>query len=436
MTKGGGSAGNRNETKGLMHHFQYQDGILHAEGVNLAQLADQVGTPAYIYSQATLTRHFHAFSQAFADLNALICYAVKANTSRAVMNLFASLGGGADIVSGGELRRALAAGVPADSIVYSGVGKSDSDIIAALKAGICMFNLESVQELGVISELAGRLGVKAPVSFRVNPDVDARTHPKITTGLAKNKFGLDMELAFQQYQVAASLPNLTLRGISCHIGSQLTDAAPFADALDRVAVLVERLEQVGIKLELLDLGGGLGITYRDEEPPLPSQYAAVLKERAQQLGLRLVLEPGRVLVGNAGILLTRVLYTKETPAKKFVVADAAMNDLIRPSFYDSYHELMPVNHALAGRPSMVADLVGPICETGDFLAREREMPIYRRGDLVAVMSAGAYGFAMSSNYNSRPRAVEVMVNGDRWQVVRERETVEDLMRGERLPQWD
>ena len=417
-----------------MHHFNYKNGILHAEDVSLEDIAREVGTPAYVYSQATLIRHFKAFSKAFEGMDHLVCYAIKANSNKAVMALFASLGGGADIVSGGELARALAAGVRPDRIVYSGVGKTVEEMEAALKAGILMFNLESVDELQVLDQAAGRLGVKAPVSFRVNPDVDAVTHPKITTGLAKNKFGLDMETAFRQYPMAAKLPNVEIKGISCHIGSQITDTRPFADSLKRVARLVEKLDEIGINLSLLDLGGGLGITYDQETPPHPEEYADALKETVTRLGLKLILEPGRVLVGNAGILLSQVLFTKQTPAKRFIIVDTAMNDLIRPSFYDSYHAIWPVEKARAEELA-TADVVGPICETGDFLARDRRLPMFERGDLMAVLSAGAYGFAMSSNYNSRPRAAEVLVNGDRFSLVRERETLEDLSRGEALPDW-
>lgn len=417
-----------------MHHFNYKNGILHAEDVSLEDIAREVGTPAYVYSQATLMRHFEAFSKAFEGMDHLSCYAVKANSNKAVMALFASLGSGADIVSGGELVRALAAGMRPDRIVYSGVGKTVEEMEAALKAGILMFNLESVDELQVLDQVAGRLGVKAPVSFRVNPDVDAVTHPKITTGLAKNKFGLDMETAFRQYPMAAKLPNVDIKGISCHIGSQITDTRPFADSLQRVARLVEKLGEIGISLSLLDLGGGLGITYNQETPPHPEEYAAALKETVTRLGMKLILEPGRVLVGNAGILLAEVLFTKQTPAKRFIIVDAAMNDLIRPSYYDSYHAIWPVEKARASELAM-ADVVGPVCETGDFLARDRELPMFERGDLMALLSAGAYGFAMSSNYNSRPRAAEVLVNGDRFSLVRERETLEDLSRGEALPDW-
>jgi diaminopimelate decarboxylase len=417
-----------------MHHFSYKDGTLHAEDVNLEQIAQQVGTPAYIYSQATLTRHFEAFSKAFEGMDHLVCYAVKSNSNKAVIALFASMGGGADIVSGGELARAMAAGVDPKRIVYSGVGKTVEEMEAALKAGILMFNLESVDELEVLDQVAGRLGVTAPVSFRVNPDVDAQTHPKITTGLAKNKFGLDMETAFRQYPIAAKLPNVEIKGISCHIGSQITDTRPFADALDRVARLVEKLREIGINPGLLDLGGGLGITYHQETPPQPFEYAAALKDTIKHLDMKLILEPGRVLVGNAGVLLARVLFTKQTPAKRFIIVDAAMNDLIRPSFYDSYHAIWPVEKTRATELAK-ADVVGPICETGDFLARDRNLPMFQRGDLMAVLSAGAYGFAMSSNYNSRPRAAEVLVKGDRFSVVRERETIQDLSRGENLADW-
>ncbi len=417
-----------------MHHFNYRDGRLFAEDVPLATIAEEVGTPTYVYSQATLTRHFRAFEEAFAGVDHLVCYAVKANTNRAVMALFASLGGGADIVSGGELHRALTAGVPADKIVYSGVGKTEREMQDALTAGILMFNMESLEELEVLEEMAGRLDKKAPVAIRVNPDVDARTHPKITTGLARNKFGLPVDDALNAYRMIHQSPHLEVRGISCHIGSQLVEIKPFADALERMAALVHRLRDEGIHPELLDLGGGLGITYHQEEPPQPDQYAAALKDTVRSLGMKLVLEPGRVLVGNAGILLARVHYTKDTAVKHFVIADAAMNDLIRPSFYDSFHAVWPVEKD-PDRGEVTADLVGPICETGDFLARDRTMYDFKRGDLLAVMSAGAYGFAMSSNYNSRPRAAEVLVNGERFAVVRRRETIEDLMRGESLPDW-
>ncbi|MCF8042092.1 MAG: diaminopimelate decarboxylase [Desulfarculaceae bacterium] len=417
-----------------MHHFSYKNGELYAEDVPLATIADQVGTPVYIYSQATLERHFKAFDQAFEGLDHVVCFAVKANSNQAVIATMARLGAGADIVTGGELARSMAAGVPAERIVYSGVGKSEAEMRSALEAGILMFNIESAQELAVLNEVAGSMGKKAPVSLRVNPDVDAQTHPKITTGLSKNKFGMDIDLAFKQYQEAAKLPNVELKGVSCHIGSQLTKVEPFADALERVGVLIGRLRGAGIELELLDLGGGLGITYDQEEPPSPAQYADALKEQAGRLGLKLVLEPGRVIVGNAGIMMCKVLFTKDTPTKHFIIVDAGMNDLVRPAMYDSFQAIWPVNEDL-DRPQVVSDVVGPICETGDFLARDRGLPDMHRGELVAVMSAGAYGFSMSSTYNSRPRVAEVMVSGDRWSVVRRRETTEELMRGESLPKW-
>ena len=417
-----------------MHHFSYKNGELYAEDVPLATIAGQVGTPVYVYSQATLERHFKAVDQAFEGLDHVVCFAVKANSNQAVIATMARLGAGADIVSGGELFRSMAAGVPAGRIVYSGVGKSEAEMRSALDAGILMFNIESAQELVVLNEVAGRMGVKAPVSLRVNPDVDAQTHPKITTGLSKNKFGMDIDLAFKQYQEAAKLPNLELKGVSCHIGSQLTKVEPFADALERLGVLIGRLRGAGIELELLDLGGGLGITYDQEEPPSPAQYAQALKEQASRLGLKLVLEPGRVIVGNAGIMMCKVLFTKDTPTKHFIIVDAGMNDLVRPAMYDSFQAIWPVREDL-DRSQVVSDVVGPICETGDFLARDRGLPDMRRGELVAVMSAGAYGFSMASTYNSRPRVAEVMVSGDRWSVVRRRETTEELMRGESLPKW-
>jgi diaminopimelate decarboxylase len=417
-----------------MHHFNYRQQVLFAEDVDLREIAAKVGTPCFVYSQATLIRHMKAFGEAFKGLDPLICLAVKANTNRAVIATFAAMGGGVDIVSGGEMYRSLAAGVPADRIVYSGVGKTIREMELGLENGILMFNIESIQEMHMLNQVAGRLGVKAPVSFRVNPDVDAKTHPKITTGLAVNKFGLTMEDAFEQYQVARALPNLELKGISCHIGSQLTQTSPFADALNRLVELISKLRAKDIELELLDLGGGLGITYDHETPPEPAEYAATLRETLEKLGMRPVLEPGRALVGNAGILLSEVVVTKKTPVKNFVVLDAAMNDLMRPSFYGSYHGVQPVQ-IRKDQETITADVVGPICETGDFLAKDREVPRFEPGDLVALMSAGAYGYTMSSNYNSRPRAPEVLVNGDKWAVVKTRETYEDLCRGESLPNW-
>ncbi len=417
-----------------MHHFEYRNNRLFAESVDLAELAREVGTPAYVYSQATLTRHFEAFQNAFSEFTPLICFAVKANSNKAVMSLFASMGGGADIVSGGELFRALNAGVPSKRIVYSGVGKTLAEIRQALEADILVFNLESAQEMQVLNRMAGEMGVKAPVGIRVNPDVNAKTHPKITTGMAKNKFGVPVDETIVLFEQARDLPNLEIKGVSCHIGSQLTEISPFADTMERMASLVEKLRTDGHTVEYLDLGGGLGITYNHENPPLPSEYADALKDTVSRLDVKLILEPGRVIVGNAGILLCQVNFTKQTSLKRFVVVDAAMNDLIRPSFYDSYHGILPVLKN-PEEESIVADVVGPICESSDFLARDREMPSFKRGDYMALMSAGAYGFVMSSNYNSRPRAAEVMVYGDKFQVVRKRETYQDLIRGEEIPSW-
>ncbi|MGD8562337.1 MAG: diaminopimelate decarboxylase [Desulfarculaceae bacterium] len=417
-----------------MHHFEYKENKLYAEQVSLEEIAQEAGTPAYVYSQATLTRHFQAFTQAFAGLDALTCFSVKSNSNRAVLALFASLGGGADIVSGGELARCLAAGVPADRVVFSGVGKTEEEMEFSLKSGILMFNMESSQELRRLNQVAARMGLKAPVSFRVNPDVDAQTHPKITTGMAKNKFGLPVDDAFAQYQEAHQMPNLEVKGVSCHIGSQLTQVSPFADALERLSLLIQKLRSAGMEVSNLDLGGGLGITYDDESPPDLQTYAGALKDTVKRLGVKLILEPGRVIVGNAGILLARVLYTKQTTAKRFLVVDAGMNDLVRPAMYDSYHAIWSVQRP-ASEENIVADVVGPICESSDFLARDRGLAQFEPGDLMAVMSAGAYGFTMSSNYNSRPRAPEILVNGDQWAVVRQRETYQDLMQGESLPEW-
>ena len=417
-----------------MHHFEYKDNRLFAESVDLTQLAEEVGTPAFVYSQATLTRHFKAFESAFSELSPLICFAVKANSSMAVMNLFASLGGGADIVSGGELFRALNAGVPSKRIVYSGVGKTIDEMHEAIKADILLFNLESAQEMRVLNQVAGELGKKVPVGIRVNPDVNAKTHPKITTGMAKNKFGVPVDETIILFEQARDLTNLEIKAVSCHIGSQLTEISPFADTIERMASLVEKLRADGHTVEYLDLGGGLGITYDREKPPLPDEYASALKSVINRLDIKLILEPGRVLVGNAGILLCKVNFTKRTALKRFFVIDAAMNDLIRPSFYDSYHGILPVKQK-PGTEMVVADVVGPICESSDFIARDRELPRFERGDLMAVMSAGAYSFAMSSNYNSRPRAAEVMVNGAKYQVIRKRETYQDLIRGEEIPSW-
>jgi diaminopimelate decarboxylase len=416
-----------------MHNFLYRDGRLFCEEVPIEAIAREVGTPFYCYSHATLTRHFQAFDSAFDRVDHLTCFSVKSCSNVAILRLLARLGAGMDIVSGGELHRALKAGVPAKRIVFSGVGKTASEINYALDTEILMFNLESAQELLAVNECAGRLGRRAPVAIRVNPDVDARTHPYISTGLKQNKFGIDVEAAVAEYIRARDLPHLEVVGVDCHIGSQLTEVSPFVDALRRLKLLIERLRGNGVEIRHLDLGGGLGITYRDEEPPPPKDYAQVIMAEMDRLDCRLIFEPGRVIVGNAGILVTRVLYLKEGPAKNFVIVDAGMNDLIRPSLYGSYHQIQPVVDR--ERPQLRADVVGPICETGDFFARDRNLPQVEQGEMLAVMSAGAYGFSMSSNYNTRPRAAEVLVRGDRFAVIRSRETYDDLLRGEQLPSF-
>jgi diaminopimelate decarboxylase len=417
-----------------MHHFHYVEGELWCESVPLARIAREVGTPAYVYSRETLVRHFQAFDGAFEGTDHLVCFSVKSNSNLALLHLFGSLGGGVDIVSGGELFRAMRAGIPPHRVVYSGVGKTDGEIDAALKAGILLFNIESAQELEVVDARARAMGVKAPVALRVNPDVDPRTHPYISTGLRSNKFGVDIRIAPDEYRRARDMAGVEVVGVDCHIGSQLTQVAPFVDALRRLGDLVASLREEGIAIRYLDLGGGLGITYDAEEPPHPAQYAGAVLDQIRALRCFLILEPGRVIVGNAGVLLTRVLYTKEGETKRFVIVDAGMNDLIRPALYGSYHGIQAVQDP-SGRGELVADLVGPICESSDFLAKDRRMPAFRRGDLAAVMSAGAYGFSMSSNYNSRPRAAEVLVNGDRYAVIRRRERYEDLTAGEEIPRW-
>jgi diaminopimelate decarboxylase len=413
-----------------MHHFHYRGDDLYCEEVPASRIASEVGTPAYIYSHATLTRHFQVFDQAFASVPHLVCFALKANANLAVLKLFSDLGGGLDVVSAGELFRGLKAGVSPQRIVYAGVGKSRNEIAYALKADILMFNVESGQELRLIHEVASGMGAKARVALRVNPDVDPKTHPYISTGLKKSKFGIDIGQALEEYEAAKALSSLEVVGIHQHIGSQITEIGPFVDSLEKTAALVRTLRERGTEIRYLDVGGGLGITYKDEEPPLPSEFAQALIEVIRDLDVTVVLEPGRVLVGNAGILVTRILYTKQTPAKNFLVVDAGMNDLARPSLYGSYHAIQPVRQS-QGRPEVTVDVVGPICESGDFLAKDRALARCEPGELLAVMSAGAYGHTMSSNYNARPRAPEVMVRGDRYFVVRERETFDDLIRGER-----
>ncbi len=414
-----------------MHHFHYVNGELYCEQVPVKRLAQKVGTPFYCYSHATLTHHFRIFDEAFAGFPHLVCFAVKANSNLAIMRLFASLGAGADIVSGGELYRALKAGVDPAKMVYSGVGKNAKEIRLALKAGILMFNIESSQELEAISRLARKLGMTARVALRINPDIDPKTHPYISTGLKKNKFGINIEQALKDYVRATELPHIEVVGVACHIGSQITELSPFLEAVQRLRELIGELTALGIRIRYLDLGGGLGITYQEEAPPHPKEYGAALVEELAGLDVTLILEPGRVLVGNAGILVTRVHYTKESDHKHFIIVDAGMNDLARPSLYGSYHALWPVVER--ERREVIASLVGPICESGDFLAKDRPMPAFEPGELVAVMSAGAYGFSMSSNYNSRPRVAEILVKDDAFYVIRKRESYRHLIRGEQIP---
>ncbi len=392
-----------------------------------------MGTPFYLYSHATLRQHFRALDDAFDSIKHLTCFSVKANSNIAILRLFAREGGGMDIVSGGELYRALKAGVAPNKIVYSGVGKQTEDIEYALQSDILMFNTESPLEILKLNEISGRLSKKARVAIRVNPDVDPKTHPYISTGLKENKFGIDINDALDQYIVAANLENLEISGISCHIGSQLTQVSPFVDALEKLNGLIGTLETNGINIKYLDLGGGLGITYDKETPPHPREYAAAIKKGLRAKGLTLILEPGRVIMGNGGILVTKVLYTKPAGKKTFFIVDAAMNDLMRPSLYGSYHMIQPVRKY--GRKTVTADIVGPICESGDFFAKKREIESCRQDELLAIMSAGAYGFSMASNYNSRPRACEVMVKGDRFYTIRQRETFEDLVNGEIIPDF-
>jgi diaminopimelate decarboxylase len=419
-----------------VNYFEYHNGEMFAEGVPLKRIAQEVGTPVYVYSLATLKRHFNVFDKAFAAVPHIVCFSVKANSNIALLRAFAREGSGFDIVSGGELFRALKAGADAHKIVFSGVGKKKEEIEYALDSGILMFNVESEQELLALNEIAGAAGRKAPISLRINPDVDPQTHPYISTGMKKAKFGVDIKTALETYKKAASLRNIDVVGIDCHIGSQLTSVAPFVDALARVREYLDRvlagtLKSEGAHIRYLDLGGGLGISYNDEMPPHPEEYAKAIVEGLEGLNATLILEPGRVIVGNAGILVTEVQYIKETDAKKFVIVDGGMNVLIRPALYGSYQAICPVIQD--GGEKIIADVVGPICESGDFFAKDREMTRPQRGDLLAVMSAGAYGFTMASNYNSHPKPPEVLVDGEKYYVVRKRETFEDLINGEVIP---
>ena len=413
-----------------MDFFDYKDGRLWAEDVDITANIDEWGTPCYVYSRATFERHWKAFDTALGSQPHLVCYAVKANSNLAVLNILARLGSGFDIVSLGELERVLKAGGIAEKIVFSGVGKTAEEMRRALDVGIRCFNVESQAELMLLEQVAAEKGVRAPVSLRVNPDVDAKTHPYISTGLKDNKFGIAIEDAADVYQLIADSDHLDVVGVDCHIGSQLTEVKPFVDALDRVLALVDRLAERNIELHHLDLGGGLGIRYQDETPPLPEEQIAALMQRLQGREFEILIEPGRAIAGNAGILLTRVQYTKHNEAKNFAVVDAAMNDLMRPALYQAWQAIRPVVEG-SSVPPKVYDVVGPICETGDFLGKARELSI-ESGDLLAVMSAGAYGFSMSSNYNSRPRVAEIMVHGNSYQVVRQRETIEQLFENESM----
>ena len=412
-----------------MSFFSERKGELHAEEVSLTRIAEEFGTPAYVYSRAAFTQHYLAYAQALGSHPGMICYAVKANSNIALLNLLARLGSGFDIVSGGELERVLIAGGDPNKIVFSGVGKTAAEITKALGVGIYCFNVESEAELELIAQIANERGQNARISLRVNPDVDAQTHPYISTGLKENKFGIDIAEAPRLYRRAAQMPGIEVHGVDCHIGSQLTSLSPFLDALERLLKLVDSLGSEGITIRHLDLGGGLGVTYRDETPPSVAEYIAAIKERLGQRELSLSFEPGRSIAANAGILLTRVLYLKPADHRNFAIIDAAMNDNIRPSLYQAWQDIRPV----APRTGEVKnwDLVGPVCETGDFLGKDRSLAL-AQGDLLAMMSAGAYGFTMSSNYNTRPRACELLVDGDQVHVIRERESFVDMIRGEHL----
>jgi diaminopimelate decarboxylase len=420
-----------------MHHFTYRGGIMHAEDVALPALAAAVGTPFYCYSTATLTRHYRVFAEAFAGQDALVCYAMKANSNQAVLKTLGRLGAGMDIVSGGELRRALAAGVPGERIVFSGVGKTRDEMAAALDAGILCFNVESEPELAALSEVATSKDARAPVSIRVNPDVDAKTHRKISTGRSENKFGIPISRAREVYAEAARLPGLEIVGVDTHIGSQITDLNPFENATQLLAEIARDLMADGHRLHHIDLGGGLGIPYREGDPPPPDPraYAEVIGRHTKDLGLKLIFEIGRLIAGNAGILVTRVIYVKHGDGKTFVVVDAGMNDLIRPTLYDAHHDIKPVVEAAANTPESIADVVGPVCESGDYLALGRAMPSVREGDLLAVMTAGAYGAVQAGTYNTRALVPEVMVNGADYAVVRPRPSIEEVIGLDRLPAW-
>jgi diaminopimelate decarboxylase len=419
-----------------MNHFDYRGGILHAEGVALDRLAATVGTPFYCYSTATLTRHYDVFAGAFADVRALVCYAMKANSNQAIVKTLAGLGAGADVVSGGELKRALLAGVAPDKIMFSGVGKTQSELVAAIDAGILCVNVESEPELALLSQIASAKGRRVDISLRVNPDVDARTHAKIATGKSENKFGIPISRAREVYARAAKLPGVRVSGVDMHIGSQITELQPFDDAFALLSEFVHVLRADGHAIDHVDLGGGLGIPYRDgDDPPGPQAYAAVVKRATASLDCTLIFEPGRLIVGNAGILVTRVLYVKRGEAKTFVIVDAGMNDLVRPTLYEAHHEVRPVKEPGAGARQILADVVGPVCESGDFLARDRTIAEPAPGDLLAVLTAGAYGAVQAGTYNTRPLVAEVMVKDNQYSVVRPHTGVDEIIALDRLPDW-
>lgn len=420
-----------------MHHFDYQNGSLHAEGVDLRTIAAEVGTPFYCYSTATIERHYQVLDQAFAGQDHLICFAVKANSNQAVLTTLARLGAGMDVVSEGELRRARAAGVPASRIIFAGVGKTREEMAYALREGILGFNIESAPELDQLSEVASALGLTASIAIRVNPDVDAKTHAKISTGKSENKFGVPFLDAPALYERAAKMPGIAVSGIHMHIGSQITELGPFRDAFTLMREMVLNLKARGIDLKHLDIGGGLGVPYRadNEWPPHPDEYARVVKDTLGDLRLKIVMEPGRMIIGNAGILVTRVIYVKEGQGRRFTIVDAAMNDLIRPTLYEAHHDVWPVTEPKGVHDLVAQDLVGPVCETGDYLALDRPLPAFNSGDLIALMTAGAYGAVMSSSYNTRPLVPEVLVNGNTYAVVRPRPTYDDLIGQDRLPPW-
>ncbi len=419
-----------------MHHFAYRSGGLHAEAVDITALADAVGTPFYCYSTATLERHYRVFADAFADVPSLVCYAVKANSNQGVIATLARLGAGADVVSAGEMKRALAAGIPPEKIMFSGIGKTASELAAAIETGILCVNVESEPELDLLSQIASGKGRRVDISIRVNPDVDAKTHAKIATGKSENKFGIPISRAREVYRHAASLPGIHVAGVDMHIGSQITELSPFADAFALLSDFVQALRADGHTISHVDLGGGLGIPYRegDDIPPDPAAYAKVVKEATRGLGCKLIFEPGRLIVGNAGILVTRVIYVKHGEAKTFVIVDAAMNDLIRPTLYEAHHDIIPVR-PIAGASWIRADVVGPVCETGDYLAINRDLPEPKAGDLLAVMTAGAYGAVQAGTYNTRPLIPEVLVNGDAWSLVRPRLEADALIALDRMPPW-